>query len=102
MEPERLDVTSEELEALLEGVRAPLGEASYQKLQAAIRTLSYVTELLETREATLDKLLLRRPRAKIGTARLFRVASTEVVAQKVEPFFRQMAHMRLRFVDCEL
>ncbi len=53
---ERLDVTSEELEALLEGVRAPLGEASYQKLQAAIRTLSYVTELLESREATLDKL----------------------------------------------
>jgi len=56
MKPERLDVTSEELEALLEGVRAPLGEVSYQKLQAAIRTLSYVTELLETREATLEKL----------------------------------------------
>ena len=56
MKPERLDVTSEELQALLEGVRAPLGEASYQKLQAAIHTLSYVTELLETREATLEKL----------------------------------------------
>jgi transposase len=56
MKPERLNVTNEELEALLEGVRAPLGEASYQKLQAAIRTLSYVTELLETREATLEKL----------------------------------------------
>ena len=38
MKPERLDVTSEELEALLEGVRAPLGEVSYQKLQAAIHT----------------------------------------------------------------
>ena len=49
MKPERLDVTSEELEALLEGARAPLGEVSYQKLQAAIRTLGYVTELLETR-----------------------------------------------------
>jgi transposase len=56
MKPERLDVTSEELEALLEGVRAPLGEVNYQKLQAAIHTLSYVTELLETREATLEKL----------------------------------------------
>ena len=56
MKPERFDVTSEELEALLEGVRAPLGEVSYQKLQAAIQTLSYVTELLETREATLEKL----------------------------------------------
>ena len=56
MKPERLDVTSEELEGLLEGVRAPLGEVSYQKLQAAIRTLGYVTELLETREATLETL----------------------------------------------
>src|SRR6266498_2559263 len=56
MKPERLDVTSEELEVILEGVRAPLGEVNYQKLQAAIHTLSYVTELLETREATLEKL----------------------------------------------
>jgi len=43
---ERLDVTSEELAALVEGVREALGEAGYQKLQAAIRTLGYVTELL--------------------------------------------------------
>jgi transposase len=53
---ERLDVTSEELEALLEGARTALGEPGYQKLQAAIRTLGYITELLETREATLEKL----------------------------------------------
>ena len=52
----RIDVSCEELEALLEGVRPALGEAGYQKLQAAIRTLSYVTELLETREATLERL----------------------------------------------
>jgi transposase len=52
----RLDVTNEELEALLERVRVPLGEAGYQKLQAAIRTLVYVTELLETRQATLERL----------------------------------------------
>ena len=50
----RIDVSREELEALLEGVRPALGEAGYQKLQAAIRTLNYVTELLETREATLE------------------------------------------------
>jgi hypothetical protein len=31
-----LDVTAEELEALLEGVREALGEAGYQKLQAAM------------------------------------------------------------------
>jgi transposase len=53
---EQLDVTSEELVALLEGARAFLGETGYQKLHAAIRTLGYVTELLETRQATLDKL----------------------------------------------
>ena len=40
----------------MEGARAALGEAGYQKLQAAIRTLNYVTELLETREATLERL----------------------------------------------
>ena len=51
-----LDVTPAELEALLEGVREALGEAGYQKLKAAIRTLSYVTELLENREATLQTL----------------------------------------------
>jgi transposase len=53
---ERLDVTSEELEALLEGARTALGEPGYQKLRAAIRTLGYVTELLETHQATLEKL----------------------------------------------
>jgi transposase len=51
-----LDVSPAELEALLEGVREALGEAGYQKLKAAIRTLSYVTELLENREATLETL----------------------------------------------
>ena len=53
---DRLDVTSEELAAIVDGARATLGESGYQKLQAAIRTLGYVTELLETRQATLDKL----------------------------------------------
>src|ERR1019366_10326816 len=51
-----LDVTPAELEGLLEGVREALGEAGYQKLKAAIRTLSYVTELLENRETTLENL----------------------------------------------
>jgi hypothetical protein len=53
---ERPDVTSKELAAIVEGARATLGEAGYQNLQAAIRTLGYVTELLETRQTTLDKL----------------------------------------------
>jgi hypothetical protein len=57
--------SAEELEALLERVREALGEAGYQKLKAAIRTLSYVTELLENREATLASLrrLLCRTRS---------------------------------------
>ena len=61
-----LEVSAEELEALLERAREALGEAGYQKLQAAIRTLSYVTELLETREATLASLrrLLCRARSE--------------------------------------
>jgi len=67
---ERLDVTTKELEALLEGVREPLGEAGYQKLKAALRTLAYVTELLENREATLATL-----------RRLLCRASTEKTAQ---------------------
>jgi len=61
-----LDVSVEELEALLERAREALGEAGYQKLKTAIRTLSYVTELLETREATLASLrrLLCRARSE--------------------------------------
>jgi hypothetical protein len=35
------EVTAEELEALLEGVREGLGESGYQKLKPAIRTLGY-------------------------------------------------------------
>ncbi len=53
---EQLDVSTEELQALVEGVREALGEAGYQKLTAAINTLAYVTELLGNREATLAAL----------------------------------------------
>jgi transposase len=61
-----LEVTPEESEALLERAREALGETGYQKLKAAIRTLNYVTELLETREATLASLrrLLCRARSE--------------------------------------
>src|ERR1700722_9742726 len=58
MQPASLpfEVTAEELEALLEGVREGLGEAGYQKLKAAIRTLGYLTELLRERKITLEGL----------------------------------------------
>jgi transposase len=53
----RLDVSTEELETLLERARQePLEPDGYEKLKAAIRTLGYVTELLENREATLETL----------------------------------------------
>jgi transposase len=54
--PPRIDVSTAELEALLEQGRPSLGEDGYQKLRAAIRTLGYVTELLEKQETTLANL----------------------------------------------
>jgi hypothetical protein len=58
MQPATLpfEVTAEELEALLESVRAGLGEAGYQKLKAAIRTMGYLTELLRERKITPEGL----------------------------------------------
>jgi hypothetical protein len=53
----RIDVSCEELEALLEQAKQePLREEGYHKLKAAIRTLGYVTELLEKKAATLASL----------------------------------------------
>jgi len=54
--PPQIDVSCEELEALLEGERAALGETGFEELQAAIRTLVYVAELLRNQEATLASL----------------------------------------------
>ena len=48
----RLDVSIEELEALLEQARPALSEDGYEKLRAAIRTLGYVTELLAENPST--------------------------------------------------
>jgi transposase len=53
---ERLDTTPEELDALVEQARVVLDEAGYQKLKAAIRTLGYVTTLLEDQQTTLQSL----------------------------------------------
>ncbi len=53
----RIDISCGELDALLEQARQePLREEGYQKLKAAIRTLGYVTELLQNQEATLASL----------------------------------------------
>ena len=53
----RIDVSTKELEALLEQAKQePLREEGFHKLKAAIRTLGYVTELLEKKETTLAAL----------------------------------------------
>lgn len=52
----RLDVSTEELEALVEQARAVLPEDGYQKLLGAVHTLRYVTELLEKKQASLANL----------------------------------------------
>ncbi|MGH8532424.1 MAG: hypothetical protein ACREV1_06740 [Gammaproteobacteria bacterium] len=47
----------ETLQALLERVKAaPLKEADYQALKAALATLGYLTQLLEDRKTTLARL----------------------------------------------
>jgi transposase len=76
---ERLDVSTEELEAWLEQARQePLREEGYQKLRAAIRTLAYVTELLEKQETTLAALReLLCPATTEKTAKVLEQAGIE-------------------------
>jgi transposase len=82
----QIDVSCEELEALLETVRSELGEAGYQKLQAAIRTLGYVTELLQNQEATLAslrRLLCHSSTEK--TSKVLKQAGIETGDNKAQP-----------------
>jgi len=51
-----IPVRIEELEGLLEQARPALSAEGYEKLRAAIRTLVYVTELLDQKETTLAAL----------------------------------------------
>jgi transposase len=51
------DVSAQELDALVERARtAALDEAGYQKLKAAVRTLSIMTAMLENPDTTLQSL----------------------------------------------
>ena len=59
MKPARevIEVNFPELEALLERARqGPLGEEDYQKLEAAIHTLSYLIELIGEKQTTISRL----------------------------------------------
>lgn len=83
---DQIDISSEELEALLGRVRSVVSEEDYQKLSAVIRTLGYVTQLLENREATLDtlrRLLCCSSTEK--TKKVLQQAGMEVDQQKPKP-----------------
>jgi transposase len=57
MKPERLELNLDELATLLECAKThPLSEPDYNKLKAAIETLGYLTQLLEDRKTTLERL----------------------------------------------
>jgi len=87
---ERIDVSTEELEALLEQARQePLREDGYQKLRAAIRTLAYVTELLAKQETTLAALReLLCPASTEKTAKVLEQAGIETGEKKSPPVRR--------------
>ena len=54
---ERVDMNQEELDALLKRARTgPLSEEDCAKLKGVIETLSYLTDLLEDRKTTIQKL----------------------------------------------
>jgi len=54
--PARIDVSRQELEDVLARVRETLGEQDYEKLKAAIETLAYLTDSLQDREISLQRL----------------------------------------------
>lgn len=83
---ERLDVSTEELETLLEQARRePLREEGYEKLRAAIRTLAYVTELLGKQETSLAALReLLCPATTEKTAKVLEQAGIDGGEKKLE------------------
>ena len=81
-----IDISREDLEALLEQARPALSEEGYQKLCAAIRTLGYVTELLEKKETTLAELReLLFPASTEKTSTVLARAGIETGEKKPSP-----------------
>src|ERR1700690_406166 len=83
---ERLEVSTGELETLLETARRePLGEEGYEKLRAAIRTLAYVTELLGKQETSLAALReLLCPATTEKTAKVLEQAGIDAGEKRAE------------------
>src|SRR5579864_306783 len=56
-EIEHIDLSTQELEALVERARQePLPEEDYRKLKAAVETLEYLTELVADKDTTIRHL----------------------------------------------
>ena len=53
---ERIDVSRDELNQLLERAKTALHEDDYRKLKATVDALSYLTELVADRETTIRDL----------------------------------------------
>ncbi len=84
---ERIDVSTGELEALLEQARQePLREDGYRKLSAAVHTLAYVTELVEKQAASLAELReLLCPATTEKTAKVLEQAGLNTGEKKPKP-----------------
>ena len=54
--PVRMDVSRDEFEGVLTRARERLEEPDYEKLKAAIETLAYLTDLVQDREISLQRL----------------------------------------------
>jgi transposase len=54
--PLRLEVTMEELQRLVERTRAVLSDEEYSHLKKAVETLGYLTQLVEDRKTTIERL----------------------------------------------
>jgi len=52
----RLEVSPEQLQLLLEHARAALSEAEYQQLKAALETLVYLTQVIEQKNLSMERL----------------------------------------------
>ena len=83
---ERIDVSTEELEALVEQAKPSLSADGYEKLRAAIRTLGYVTELVEKKDTTIAALReLLCPASTERTAKVLKHAGIKTDEKKPPP-----------------
>ena len=90
-----LEISIEELEALVEQARPALSEDGYQKLFGAVHTLRYVTELLEKKKASLADLReLLCPATTEKTEKVLKQAGIDSVPEKPSVGAEARTHKR--------